>query len=71
MDKKYRVWLTFLNFGNDTDYKWHRDFLDNNGKGFSAEEARDTAYNLKRMESIQVKDLVFEEMGSELFYKEV
>lgn len=70
MDKRYRVWFTFLKNGQDSDSKWHRDFLDNDGKGFSAVRVKDYAEYLKEVENITVKDIVFEEMGSELFYKE-
>lgn len=69
--KTYKIWFTFLNTGRDTDAVWHRDFLDNNGKGFTAEQAKWFADDLKRMDSIIVKDIVFEDLSSELFYKEV
>lgn len=69
--KKFRIWLTFCNMGRDSDFQWHTDFLDNDGKGFTAEQARSYAEDLKRMDSIMIKNLVFEDLTSELFFKEV
>ena len=68
---KYRVWFNFCNLGNDSDFAWHRDFLDNNGKGFTAEEARNVAKDLQESRVAKVKNVMFEEMGTEIFKSEV
>lgn len=68
---RYRVWFNFCNLGNDSDFAWHRDFLDNNGKGFMAEEARNVAKDLQVSRVAKVKNVMFEEMGTEIFKSEV
>ena len=68
---RYRVWFNFCNLGNDSDFAWHRDFLDNNGKGFTAEEARNVAKYLQVSRVAKVKNVMFEEMGTEIFKSEV
>lgn len=68
---KYRVWFSFCNLGFNTDFRWHRDFLDNNGKGFTAEEARNIVKDLKESRIAKIKDIMFEEIGAEIFISEV
>lgn len=68
---KYRVWFNFCNLGDDSDFAWHRDFLDNNGNGFTAEEARNVAKDLQESRVAKIKNVMFEEMGTEIFKSEV
>ena len=46
--KKYRVEFEFMVSEADiTDGKWHKDYLDNNGEGFTFDEAERVACDLR------------------------
>lgn len=45
---KYRIEFEFMNTDVETtDGKWHKDFLDNNGAGFTFEDAEYVACELR------------------------
>ena len=47
--KKYRVEFEFMYMEPDiTDGKWHQDYLDANGEGFTYEEAEHVAQEIRR-----------------------
>ena len=69
--KRYRVWFTSYRLVGEKDYMWHSDYLDNNGAGFTADEARRRAEELKASELTRVRSIRFEEMGTENFVSEV
>ena len=45
----YKVTFDFRINDFDSDGKWHNDYLDNNGEGFTYEEAEDLAQHLRGM----------------------
>ena len=53
---KYRVDYEFMILDPDiTDGKWHQDFLDNNGAGFTFEEAEHCACELRASQYIDCR----------------
>ena len=61
----YRVWFVFKNNFSDStqnDGVWHRDFLDNNGEGFTNVEALQVAEDFNARDNI--KSVEIEEMGT-------
>ncbi len=54
--KKYKVNYEFMYADADiSDGKWHEDYLDNNGAGFTFEEAEDVACKLRASTIADVK----------------
>ena len=46
--EKYRVEFEFMITDPDvTDGKWHKDYLDNNGEGYTFEDAESVACSLR------------------------
>lgn len=54
--KKYKVVFEFMYADADvSDGKWHKDYLDNNGAGFTFEEAEDVASEIRASTIADVK----------------
>ncbi len=52
----YRVDFEFMiTDPEETDGKWHKDFVDNNGKGFNYGEALHVAYELMQSSIARVR----------------
>lgn len=49
----YKVNFEFMHEGRDTDFKYHKDFLNNNGAGFTYEEASQLAGELKSRDNVK------------------
>lgn len=63
----YRVEFEFmLNDIEITDHKWHKDFLDNNGDGFTFEEAERLACELRYDEFFRTRNIDVVEMMQEV-----
>lgn len=50
MSKRYRIEFESMWRGSDSDGKYHRDFIDDNGKGFKYEDAKRLAIELQLSE---------------------
>lgn len=60
--KRYKVEFEAMWLGSDSDGKFHKDFLDNNGSGFDFEEASDVAMELHYDTAARIKNIKIVEM---------
>lgn len=59
---KFRVEFESMWLGSDSDGKFHKDFLDNNGSGFDFEVASDIAMELHYNTAAKNKNIKIVEM---------